>query len=499
MSALAISNDKTEKPQVLFAATPTLFHLVLYGSGEAATSLVLNGLYGFALIFYTEALGLSPALAGLALSISILWEAVTEPYMGYLSDRTRSRFGTRYPWIAAGALLISIAFYFIWAVPTQFRGGGSATFFYLVALNLLLRLGLTMFIVPYLALGFEVAPAYDDRPRLQGVRWICNMAANMAGPALAWVIFFPDTKAADGHIVAGISVVDNFVAMGGTFSVAIIVLTILMLWGCRATVRDMRHGLAAKEAVRNISFWDDFKPIITDIDVRRVLILIFLMVVGMVIVGSMQSYIYVYFMRFDALQKTIVHGSTMVAAALGAGLSPWAARRFDKKGAIVLGALLGIIGEVGLATAFLPGWMPKTGTTAIAVFIGFQGLYWIASGIMLPVATAMIADIAELGRLRTGRTVDGSYSAIFSLAWRAGTSLSLLITGGLLSLAKFDTSGGRAPTSDAVWWVAALTFLVGMLFYVLTIGWVQRYTLDRERYAVLTGEAAEQSAGLPTS
>jgi glycoside/pentoside/hexuronide:cation symporter, GPH family len=492
MGMATMDDDAGASPAFIApAGAPTFPRLVLYGSGEAATSLVLNGLYGFALIFYTEALGLSPALAGLALSISILWEAVTEPYMGYLSDRTRSRFGTRFPWIATGVVVIAVAFYFLWAVPMQFRGGGTTTFVYLVVLNLLLRLGLTMFIVPYLALGFEVAPAYDDRPRLQGVRWVCNMAANMAGPALAWIIFFPDTKTPQGKVVTGTSVVDNFVAMGSAFSIAIVLLTALMLWGCRSTIRDTRKGEADAAAVRSVGFWEGFRPIIADVDVRCVLILIFLMVVGMVIVSSMQSYLYVHFMIFSGVEKTVVHGSTMVAAALGAAISPWAARRFDKKGAIVLGAVLGILGEVGLAALFLPGWMPRAGTVAIATFVVFQGLYWVASGVVLPVATAMIADIAELGRLRTGRTVDGSYSAIFSLAWRAGTSLSLLITGGLLSLTGFDTANGRAPTPESIWWVAALAFLVGTVFYVLTIAWVQRYTLDRARYAALTAILGE--------
>ncbi len=495
MTLATISEDRGPEVAPQAVATPVrapgVTRLILYGSGEAATSLVLNGVYGFALIFYTEALGLSPALAGLALSISILWEAVTEPYMGYISDRTRSRFGTRFPWIASGAMVIAITFYFLWAVPVQFRGGGTATFVYLVVLNLLLRLGLTMFIVPYLALGFEVAPAYDDRARLQGVRWICNMAANMAGPALAWVIFFPDTKAADGHVIAGTSVVDNYEAMGATFSIAIVVLTIVMLLGCRRTIRDTRHGHSDENAIHPAGFWAGFKPIIADVDVRRVLVLIFLMVVGMVIVGSMQSYIYVHFMKFGSIQKTVVHGSTMVAAALGAAISSWAAKRFDKKGAIVFGALLGVVGEVGLAALFLPGWMPREGVASIALFMLFQGFYWMASGIVLPVATAMVADIAELGRLRTGRVVDGSYSAIFSLAWRAGTSLSLLITGGLLSFAGFDTSAGRAPTPASIWWVAALAFLVGALFYALTIGWVQRYTLDRARYMTLTTAAGK--------
>lgn len=475
--------------------SPGLPRLILYGSGEAATSLVLNGLYGFALIFYTEALGLSPALAGIALSISIFWEAITEPYMGYVSDRTRNRFGTRFPWIAAGGAALAVTFYFIWAVPQAFRGGGVSTFAYLVLLNILLRTSLTMFVVPYLALGFEIAPEYDDRPRLQGVRWVCNMAANMAGPALAWIVFFKDRQGPDGRVIPGTSIVQNFTTMGLAFSIAIVLLTALMLWGCRSAARDTRLGAASAPLAHAVGFWAGFKPILKDRDVFRVLILIFLMVVGMVIVSSMQSYLYVHFMVFSGGQKTIVHGSTMVAAAIGAVISPWAARRFDKKGAVIFGALIGIVGQVGLATLFLPGWMPRAGVAAILPYIFFQGLYWVASGIVLPVATAMIADVAELGRLRTSRSVEGSYSAIFSLAWRMGTSLALLLTGVLLDFAGFHANSGSTPSPDVMWRIMVLYTLIGALFYVFAIVWVRGYTLDRARYrAATSGESSPDEA-----
>lgn len=484
----SVPPDETALPR------PGLGRLVYYGSGEAATSLVLNGLYGFALIFYTEALGLSPSLAGLALSISVFWEAISEPFMGHVSDRTRSRFGPRYPWIAGGALLLAGSFFMLWAVPPAFRGGGSMTFFYLVALNLVLRTSLTMFVVPYMALGFEVAPAFNDRPRLQSVRWVCNMAANMAGPALAWIVFFPDTIAANGQKVSGTSVVANFVAMGGAFSLAILVLTAIMLWGCRQTIAAARPGAVDGTAAHAVGFVEGFKPILADRHVRHVLVLIFLLVVGMVIVSSLQSYVYVHYLALSGVEKTIVHGSTMVAAALGAAISPWATRRFDKRGAIVFGALMGLLGQAWLGALFLPGYLPRSGATSIIAFMIGQGLYWAASGVVLPVATAMVADIAELGHRRTGRLVDASYSAVFSLAWRLGTSASLAITGGLLSLANFDSAEGHVPTAQSVWTVAALYCSVGAVFYVASALWVRGYGLDRDRYAVLIAEAKASAA-----
>jgi len=67
-----------------------------YAVGEGANSLVMNGIFGFAMIYYTKALGLDPFWAGIAMSVSMFWEAISEPLMGHISDHTRSRWGRRY-------------------------------------------------------------------------------------------------------------------------------------------------------------------------------------------------------------------------------------------------------------------------------------------------------------------------------------------------------------------------------------------------------------------
>ncbi len=102
--------------------TTPLSRVVGYGLGECAYSLVMNGLFGFAMLYYTEALGLKPALAGLAMSASVLWEMAADPLMGHLSDRTRSRWGRRHPWMLAGGLVMAACFVGLWAVPAPLHG-----------------------------------------------------------------------------------------------------------------------------------------------------------------------------------------------------------------------------------------------------------------------------------------------------------------------------------------------------------------------------------------
>ncbi len=89
---------------------------IVYGVGECVYSLVLNSLFSFAMLYYTEALGLSPAWVGAALAVSLVLEMVIDPAMGYVSDGTRHRFGRRHPWMLAGGLLMAACFYCLWAV-----------------------------------------------------------------------------------------------------------------------------------------------------------------------------------------------------------------------------------------------------------------------------------------------------------------------------------------------------------------------------------------------
>lgn len=162
-----------------------LSSMITYGTGACSESLVLNSIFGFAMMYYTDALGLSPFLAGIAMFIATFWDAITDPVMGHISDNTRSRYDRRHPYMLVGGLLMIASFFFVWYVPGVFKDKTVSLFLYLVAMNLLVRTGFTIFSIPYTALGFEICTDYNGRTKLQGVRFGMNMAANLCGPALA--------------------------------------------------------------------------------------------------------------------------------------------------------------------------------------------------------------------------------------------------------------------------------------------------------------------------
>lgn len=464
--------------------------MVGYGLGECANSLIMNGFFGFAMLYYTEALNLSPVLAGIAMSVSVFWEAVTEPVVGHYSDRTRSRWGPRHSWMFLGGLLMALCFYFIWAVPASIRDQATPLFWYLVVMNLLLRTGLTMFFIPYLALGFEMVGDYQGRSNLQAIRQVLSMAANFAGPALAWSIFYRDTVGADGEKIIGTTVPQNFINMGAAFSLATVVFVLVVLWLTRQWIKDTRTPAQENAVVKKEKFWADMKQTISDPNPRWVFVYIFLVCVGMVLVSSLQMYLYVYFMEFGPYEKSIAHGSTMIGMAAGAAISAWLAMRFDKKGAVITGGLISIVCNAVLAVLFLTGWIPVGTSTALALFVAFHATYWLGNGIMLPIATAMMADVSELHRARTGVDKAGAYSAVFSLAMRLAISFSLMVVGWTLSGIGFVAAEHATQTPSAIWRLGLATFLAGPLVCVAALLAIARYPLNRNLIDRLTAKPA---------
>jgi glycoside/pentoside/hexuronide:cation symporter, GPH family len=462
--------------------------LIGYLLGECAYSLVVNGIFGFSLLFSTNALGLDPKWAGVAMAAAVFWEALTEPIMGYISDRTHGRWGSRHPYILGGGLLMALCSYWIWTIPAWCHGSPLAIFSYWLAMNLILRTSLSVFFIPYMALGFEMVQADYQRLRLQGLRRIFNMAANFAGPALAWILFFGGkTNEQATHSEA------NYQRMGSCFAIATAILVacvVIFTWPARVQIPPSPR-MRQPTRRRIWDFLHEMKSIIGDPNARWIFVFIFIICVGMVLVSSLQMFVYDDFMKFSAWQKFIVHGGTMVAVAAGAFCSIRLSQRFDKKTAIWLGGGICIFGNVMLVGLFLTGVVKPTasaGTAAMILFGVFHASYWFGNGIMLPISNAMLADASEIRRRHNHKACEGSYAAVFSLAMRLAISLGLLGSGWCLSGAGYQAaSQGRSliQPPHAIWnlAMAALVISSGVCFAGMAVIW--RYPLTRGRLAAL--------------
>ena len=179
-----------------------------YGIGDIAICLYWSGVGLYLLYFYTDVVGISPELAGLIYAIGMIWDALTDPYMGFIAERTRSRWGVYRPYLLFGNVPLALSFILLlWVPPFE----GTLLFVFLLFVNLLHRTCFTIVSVPFSSLTPRITEDSEQRTNLTGFRMMgaqtgTNLMAAFAFPIIFWAGMGDEAK---GFIfmamIAGIS------------------------------------------------------------------------------------------------------------------------------------------------------------------------------------------------------------------------------------------------------------------------------------------------------
>jgi len=174
-----------------------------YGIGMAPFALMTQGMVQMINPIFNDCLGVDPRLVSWVMGGSRIWDAVTDPVMGTITDNTRSRWGRRRPWIAIGAFLCCITFSAIWLFP---RGMSPLFYFWwFFGSSLIFYLASTMYSVPYIALGMEVSPDYHERTSVMAYRTVLSQVGALCIGGFFWFTSLPRfTDRADGMRTGGI-------------------------------------------------------------------------------------------------------------------------------------------------------------------------------------------------------------------------------------------------------------------------------------------------------
>jgi GPH family glycoside/pentoside/hexuronide:cation symporter len=474
-----------------------------YASGEGAASITMNGIAGFAMLFYTQVMGMSPELVGIAYGIVTIYDAITDPLMGTVSDRTNSRFGRRHPYMLVGGLFLALSFLLLWFVPESFQGE-KMLFGYLIVINLLIKTAFTVFVVPFTALGFEMCRTDDDRARLQGVRFGFNMITNTLFTGLGWIIFFPNGTAADGSTIDGSKIAENFHHMGMVLTGSAAFLVLL----CVAVTYKFADKVVEKEADVSMgdhtkAFIHDLKDVYSDKLVWFVFGFFGLAQFAMMVVSQVQMFTYVEYMQFSALEKTVVHTGGMLGFMTGSFLLGSLVKRLDKKKTGYLAMVIASFGCLALLAIFTGGLMDPQAIELFVdyadapfhlsalVFGGLQTLWWGGCGILVPLAVSMIADLSALKKLKTGEVTEGRYAAGFSFFLKAASALGMFVTGYILKGVGY-ISGAEAQSADTLDQLALMTFIVGPILMVLSFFVLRKYPITHQSMKALREQAGQE-------
>ena len=367
--------------------------------------------------FSTNVLGISPAVIGTILFASRIWDAISDPLAGYWSDRTRSRFGRRRPWILASIVPVGAAYLMVWSPPPTLSE--SALLVWMTVGIFGFYSAMTVFIVPHTSLGAELSPDYHDRNRIFGMRH----AGWMLGSALAVGGMYMLIDAKENALSLGQSAdaAVRGVAAEMAIVVAIVTAITLVFTVIRLRERPEFQGRGSRHP------YGAFADVLKNPHARLLIVVYFIENLGAATISVLALYISDYVIGAPELAPVLIL-SYMVPSIVSVPLWIPISRKIGKK-RLWLGSMV--------LTGFSFGAMFFFGEGDILGICIFAALAGTAAGAGGTVAPSIQADVIDFDEFCTGERKEGAYFATWNLVYKSSTGITFLLAGFVLEASGF--------------------------------------------------------------
>jgi glycoside/pentoside/hexuronide:cation symporter, GPH family len=453
--------EKSEKVPVLTK--------IAFGVGDVGPAIVTAISGFFLLFFFTDIAGLPPSQAGLVLLLSILWDAITDPIVGTLSDRTKTRLGRRRPYMLFGAIPFGISFFLLFWVPPL--SGTALAAYYLLAL-VFHKTMYTVVNIPYTALTPALTSDYNERTSLNSYRFAFSILAGLIAAVL--------------HPI----VVDNVVNGGGTIEQGY--LASIALWAVLGTLPfffsvwgTYERPVKDEEA---IPFLQGLKIAISNKAFRYITGIYFLSWLTVQIVQTVVVYYATYWLRKPDLIAPVilaVQGSAFVWLFIWARLS----NSIGKKGVYYRGMIFWIVVSL-LLYSVQPEW-----DNWVVIVLGVLAGVGVATAFLVP--WSMIPDVVELDELETGQRREGVFYGFFVFFQKVGVAVGLYLISLLLEVNGYITPQGGETVVQPDAALFMIRLLVGPIPAVILaagIGLVYKFPITKEQHERTLAELAKRKA-----
>ena len=404
--------------------------------------------------FATDELLIAPSTIGLIFGVSRIWDALTDPLAGYLSDRTRSRLGRRRPWILASIVPIGLAFYMVWSPPLAFTEGWLTA--WMAAGIFLFYSAMTIFIVPHTSLGAELSLDHHERTRIFGMRhftWVFGSFLAVGGMAVLISSSDPRTAA-------------SWLAVAAILATSAMLVWMVVGVGERVEFQGRGEGNPFKA----------FRDVLRNPHARLLLLIFLIESLGGATISVLTAFVAEYIVgtpEYTALYIVLY----MVPSALSVPLWVRLSRRFGKKRLWIFSTIAAGLGFGSMA--FL-GEGSVGLISALAFGLGF------ASGAGGVVAPSIQADVIDYDELTTGQRKEGAYFSAWNFVYKLATGVTIMLTGVVLEAAGFAPN--QAQTESARLALKGLYAIFPLACYLVGALLLLRFRLDEAEHARIRGE-----------
>lgn len=434
-------------------------------------------------LFYNQVLGVSPALAGTAFLLASIFDAVSDPLIGAISDRFRSRWGRRHPFMFASALPIAVSFYFLYQPPDGLTETGY--FAWLVVFLISLRLSQTFYLIPHDALGAELTDDYEERSSIFGYNSVVQMLLSMFTAMMLYVVVFPSTPEYDNGLLneAG------YFVLSAVGSVTIVFSVLVCSFGTLDQVPHL-HDFEISKKFTFPNYFGQLAALLKNVSYLSACLSLLTIYAGLGILGIVATYAYIYVYELSSEAMFWAGAAKVPGVLVALPLLAFLSRHLEKKQILILATLTTCI-LISLPHHLkMLDFFPANDSPLIlfALFVPLLLGYMIfpVSAIIID---SQLVDVADQHELVTGERSEGVIFSVRSFAIKATSGVGGLLGGFGLEYIGFPENavvGGLAEET-----LTGLLFLNGPLYlimYLVAVCFMTLYQIDKQSHQQILQE-----------
>ncbi len=429
----------------------------------------------------TIQLGISPWIVSMLFMGFRLWDAITDPVMGWISDNTHTRWGRRRPFIFVGAIAIGVTFPLMWFFP---RDASQAFIIAWMAVSgVLLYTSLTIWAMPYHSLFMELTPDYHERTRINSYRFYFGI---LFGLVVGWCWWFAKL---DIFIDPKTGLHDT---LGGTRFLSVVLGCIMILFGVLPAIFVKERFAELTRHRKKTNLWNDVRLTLSNRNFLVMVAVTVLFVASGSLLNSFSQFMTAFYvMGGDEALASTFNGYTQTLSAVGVVVGITCANYISplwgKRKTMAVALWIQVFGNLFTYFILWPGRPYLLLLNPFFVGLGMQTT-WLLMG-------SMMADIADEDELRNGTRREGSFSSVYAWAVKMSFTLGFGLSGPMLEMTGFDVSKGSSQENAFFHMKLVMTILpVAMLLGAV---WALRRFSITEQTATKTRLQLEARRGEP--
>jgi sugar (glycoside-pentoside-hexuronide) transporter len=419
-----------------------------YGTGDFGLNLFWSLTTFFLMYFYTDVYGISPVQAGTIYFIARLWDAISDPMMGYIADKNHSRWGKFRPYLLFGSVPLALTAIAAFSTPSL---GSVGKFYWALSSYIALSTLYTLVSLPYSSLLASMSQNTIERSSLAGIRMVFAASGTLlvAVAAKPLIALFPSEQQGFQVVVAGYAVIG-----------------VAALWFCFANTRERYCVVVTPHYT--------VKNIVAMLKKNKPLLLLSASMLATATADAAKKASTLYFLKYNVGREDLFAAFALIGVigvVVGIFLSLSLKNRMAKRDIYLLGIAIYVLADIAV-------WFISL-DQLFFVFV-FSAMASLGAGMCLSLVWSMCADTIEYGQWVSGMRAEGIINSFFSFMQKLASAIGALLVGVILQ--ESDYIANQEQSSDVISGIFSIMFIVPVIAGIVAALIISKYPLNKKRF-----------------